>query len=61
MMAKEEAIQVIRSKGFENFFDKTSRIMERALNTEFDIVGNFFEEEEGNKEGEVVRGERISH
>jgi hypothetical protein len=33
----------MKSKEFENFINKTSKFMERALNTE-DIMGSFFEE-----------------
>jgi hypothetical protein len=42
---KDEAKVVMKQKDFENFINKTSRIIERALNTEIDVVGSFFESE----------------
>jgi hypothetical protein len=43
ILNKEEAKVVMKQKEFENFLTKTSRIIERALNTEIDVVGSFFE------------------
>ena len=43
-MNKDDAKHVMKSKDFENFMNKTSKIMERALNSEYDIMGAFFEE-----------------
>lgn len=36
----------MKQKNFENFFSKASRVIERALNSEVDVVGAFFEDEE---------------
>jgi hypothetical protein len=46
MMTKDDAKAVMRSKEFENFFDKTSKIIERALTGGVDVLGAqlFFEE-----------------
>ena len=36
----------MKKKNFDEFLKKTSRIIERALNQEFDIMGEYFEDEE---------------
>jgi len=34
---------------FDDFFSKTSRILERALDQEFDVIGDFFvDDDEAN-------------
>ena len=34
----------MKTKEFENFINKTSKIVERALNTNIDILGSFFDD-----------------
>ena len=36
----------MKSKDFENFISKTTRIVERALNTSVDIMGAYFEDQD---------------
>lgn len=40
----------MKEKPFEDFLKKSSRIMERALNVEFDVIGNYFEESDAEEE-----------
>ena len=44
VLNKDEAKVVMKSKDFENFISKTSKIVERALNTTIDVVGAFFDD-----------------
>lgn len=44
-MSKEEAKAVMKSKDFELFIDKASKIIERALETNVDVMGAFFEDD----------------
>ena len=52
----------MKQKDFENFITKTSRIMERALNTEYDITGAFFDTDESDsaKASGMVKGDKIT-
>jgi hypothetical protein len=36
----------MRTKEFDEFFTRTTRIVERALDNDFDVVGEFFVDEE---------------
>jgi len=42
-MTKEDSQIEMQKRGFEEFMTRTSRIVERALDQEFDVVGDFFE------------------
>ena len=44
LMSKEDSKAEMKTKNFEEFLTKASRIVERALDQEFDVVGDFFEE-----------------
>lgn len=46
VLSKEESKLEMQSKAFGEFLSKTGRIVERALDTEFDVVGDFFADEE---------------
>lgn len=35
-------------RGFDDFIQKTSRIVERALDSEFDVIGDFFVDDDEN-------------
>ena len=48
-MPKDEAKAVIASKDFEKFFDNSTRLIERALGQEFDLMEDFFTEADGDK------------
>lgn len=50
ILSKDESKQVMKEKPFEDFLKKSSRIMERALNVEFDVIGNYFEESDNEEE-----------
>lgn len=52
-MNKDDAKAIMRTKEFEGFIDKTSKIIERALTGSVDILGpSFFLEEIAGVEGE---------
>jgi hypothetical protein len=50
IMDKEESKDEMKKRGFEDFLTKTSRIIERALGQEFDVVGDFFKDDEDENE-----------
>ena len=52
----------MKEKPFEDFLKKSSRIMERALNVEFDVIGNYFDDSETEEDQtrNVVRGDKIT-
>jgi hypothetical protein len=51
----------MKSKEFENFIDKTSKIIERALETSIDVMGTFLEEDsdEAGKDLGLHKGDKI--
>ena len=48
-MSKDEAKGVIAGKDFEKFFDNSTRLIERALGQEFNLMDEFFAEDDGEK------------
>ena len=44
-LTKEDQMILMKSRDFEAFFTKTSRIVERALTSEEDINGDFFSQD----------------
>ena len=62
-MAKDEAKKVMKSNEFMKFFDESSRLVERALDQEFDLRGNFFQVEDNYDEDEdkAQRGEKVKY
>ena len=46
VLTKEETKDEMKKKDFDEFLTKSSRLIERALNQEFDIMGEYFENEE---------------
>ena len=54
ILSKEEAKAITRTKEFENFISKASKIVERALEGSVDVLGasQFFEEININADGE---------
>ena len=48
-MSKDEAKSVIAGKDFEKFFDNSTRLIERALGQEFNLMDEFFAEDDGEK------------
>jgi len=45
-MDKEEASKEMKKKNFQDFLGKTSRIIERCLDNQFDVIGDFFADDE---------------
>jgi hypothetical protein len=45
-MSKEDSKVQMKSKEFDDFFSRTSRILERALDNDFDVMGDFFVDED---------------
>lgn len=48
----------MKSKEFENFMEKTSKIVERALTTNIDVLGSYFDDE--NQGQNLVKGDKIT-
>ena len=48
-MPKDEAKAIIAGKDFEKFFDNSTRLIERALGQEFNLMDDFFTEDDGDK------------
>lgn len=46
IMSKEDSKTQMKTKEFDDFFSKTSRILERALDNDFDVMGDFFADED---------------
>lgn len=46
VMDKEEASKEMKKKNFQDFLGKTSRIIERCLDNQFDVIGDFFADDE---------------
>jgi hypothetical protein len=52
ILSKEESQAYLQSKEFDEFIAKTGRIVERALDQEFDIVGDFFAEDDDDEKNQ---------
>lgn len=52
----------MKTKEFENFINKTSKIVERALSTSVDVLGAFFDdgEDENSKASGLLKGDKIT-
>jgi len=48
-MPKDEAKAIIATKDFEKFFHNSTRLIERALGQEFNLMDDFFAEDDGDK------------
>lgn len=60
-MSKEDSKAEMKTKPFEDFMSKASRIVERALDQEFDVVGDFFEEsDDEGATGKKQKGDKIT-
>ena len=49
-LSKPEVEQIVKSPDFCTFFDNSSRLVERALGQEFNLIEEFFTEEDENKD-----------
>ena len=54
-MSKEEAKDEMKKKNFNDFLTKTSRIIERALDNNVDVVGDFFADDSDEEGGAVKK------
>lgn len=61
-MSKDESKTVMKTKEFESFISKTSKIVERALSTNIDVLGAFFDEDfdDGSKAMSVSKNDKIT-
>lgn len=50
VMSNDDYKEQMMKRDFAEFLSKTSRIVERALDNEFDVVGDFFKEEEDSQQ-----------
>ena len=46
VLSKEDSKLEMKKKDFDDFLVRTGRIVERALDTDFDIIGDFFTEDD---------------
>ena len=61
LMTKEDSQVEMQSRGFEEFMSRTSRIIERALDQEFDAIGDFFEDsDEEGAEAKRQKGDKLT-
>lgn len=59
-LPKHEAEQIIKTPDFQGFFSNSSRLIERALGQEFNLMDEFFTEEDENKDNErLERGSKL--
>ena len=42
----------MKKKDFDEFFSRTTRIVERALDNDFDVVGDFFQDDDEETEAQ---------
>jgi len=57
-MSKEDSKDEMKKKGFEDFLNKTSRIVERALDQDFDVVGDFFKDDDEENDAGLAHKKR---
>jgi len=51
-MNKDDSRMEMKKKDFDDFFSRTSRIVERALDNDFDVVGDFFIDDDEETEAQ---------
>ncbi len=61
VLSKDEAKGLMKTKDFEQFFDKTSRIIERALDSEMNPLMNFFEQDNTEQVALGAKHEKMTH
>lgn len=61
-LSKEVAKKTVEEQSFQDFFSKSSRLVERALGQEFKLSKNFFveDDEEGDEDDVDDRGDRLT-
>ena len=51
----------MRRKDFSEFLNKSSRIIERALDNNFDVIGDFFKEDDEEQNARTNKREKMTH
>ena len=61
-MNKDESRMEMKKKDFDEFFSRTTRIVERALDNDFDVVGDFFQDDDEETEAQKKKqkGDKIT-
>lgn len=59
-LTEEEKLQILHSEEFVNFFDHSSRIIERALSEHVDLFFDYSGRDLEEKEGEIQAGAKLS-
>uniref|UniRef100_V9KB27 Cytoplasmic dynein 1 intermediate chain 2 n=1 Tax=Callorhinchus milii TaxID=7868 RepID=V9KB27_CALMI len=59
-LTEEEKEKILHSEGFLNFFDHSSRVIERALTEQIDIFFDYSGRNLDDKEGEIQAGAKLS-
>ena len=58
VMSKDEFQSQMKKRDFIDFLNKTSRIVERALDNEFDVVGDFFKDDDEENQLKMLANKR---
>lgn len=61
ILSNEEAKGIMRTKEFENFFDRTSRIIERAIDTDTNILRDYFTEDNDDAAHTMHKTDKMQH
>ncbi|XP_043988539.1 dynein, cytoplasmic 1, intermediate chain 2a [Gambusia affinis] len=59
-LTEEEKLQILHSEEFANFFDQSTRVIERALSEHVDIFFDYSGRDLEDKEGEIQAGAKLS-
>jgi hypothetical protein len=61
-MSNEDYKNQLNKRDFIDFLSKTSRIVERALDNEFDVVGDFFKDDDEENQQKLLsnKGDKIT-
>ncbi|XP_033984798.1 cytoplasmic dynein 1 intermediate chain 2-like isoform X2 [Trematomus bernacchii] len=59
-LTEEEKLQILHSEDFANFFDQSTRIIERALSEHVDLFFDYSGRDLEEKEGEIQAGTKLS-
>uniref|UniRef100_A0A7N8YGV4 Dynein cytoplasmic 1 intermediate chain 2 n=1 Tax=Mastacembelus armatus TaxID=205130 RepID=A0A7N8YGV4_9TELE len=59
-LTEEEKLQILHSEDFVNFFDHSTRIIERALSEHVDLFFDYSGRDLEDKEGEIQAGAKLS-
>ena len=51
----------MRTKEFDRFFERSSRIVERALDSDYNLMKDYFVDDELGEQASVQKGDKIHH